>query len=289
MSLSDGMVDAALRATGFSMEVRSFPKIESFDRTYHKERHSLTCHFTTGRSAVRSRFDRRDNPDSQWIDVGSLMFVPAEFPMHYQAEKLREKRIGICAFDRDCFEQITDLKPSWQTDQLISYLNIRNFSIRDIMRRLGAEALAPGYGSLLLCEGLGQMLIVELARHFNGLGALERRSVPFDREAIRRIEEYVRATCGDGSTPTVADLASLCNVSVRHLRQNFKSSTGQTLYQFIEDVRLNQSATLLSDTDLPLKIIAWRTGFATPSRFTASFKLRRGMTPKAFRSAVRRG
>lgn len=65
------------------------------------------------------------------------------------------------------------------------------------------------------------------------------------------------------------------------------SSTGQTLHDFMEDVRVARAKSLLTDTNLPLKVISYRLGFCHPSAFSFAFRKATGEAAREYRQ--RRG
>ena len=60
---------------------------------------------------------------------------------------------------------------------------------------------------------------------------------------------------------TIADLASLANMSERNLTRSFKSATGVTINVFMKQLRLEKAATLGNNPDLGLEAIAAQVGY----------------------------
>jgi transcriptional regulator GlxA family with amidase domain len=80
----------------------------------------------------------------------------------------------------------------------------------------------------------------------------------------------------------VPTLAARMGLSERTFYRRFVKATGRTPASFVESLRLDAARTLLS-TDLPLKVIAARTGLGSPHRLTAAFGRKFGVTPSTFR------
>ena len=80
----------------------------------------------------------------------------------------------------------------------------------------------------------------------------------------------------------------MCGVSAGHLSRAFKESTGMTIHGFVQEVRLEHAKRLLTNTDRPIKEIAYELGFSHPPAFAAAFRRLSGETPGNFRSASRR-
>ena len=150
------------------------------------------------------------------------------------------------------------------------------------MRRLAAELAEPGLGSRALCESLGISIAVDLARYFNmhAEGAQPSSGILSARR-LKQIRDYV-SSFTEGS-PTLSDVAEEIGVSAAHLRRMYKATTGQTLHEFIEDVRVARAQTLLAESNLPLKVISYRLGFCHPSAFSFAFKKATGEAPREYR------
>ena len=89
-----------------------------------------------------------------------------------------------------------------------------------------------------------------------------------------------------GRDLSVEALAQLCDISSRHLSRMFKKTTGRTLGQYINEIRINRAKLLLSQPDCLVKEVAFRCGFSNQSSFSQVFRKATGKTPKKFRSEV---
>jgi AraC-like DNA-binding protein len=82
----------------------------------------------------------------------------------------------------------------------------------------------------------------------------------------------------------VSEIARESGVSVRTLNRYFHQSMGITAQEFILRNRIQAAATALLETDGALSDIAIDHGFFDQSAFTRQFRLRLGITPKAYRA-----
>ena len=83
----------------------------------------------------------------------------------------------------------------------------------------------------------------------------------------------------------VKELAESLNVSYRHFRRLFKSSTGVPPQQYILNLRIIQAKKLL-EGPLTVKTIAYKTGFDDPYHFSRLFKQKTGMSPSEWRNST---
>ena len=96
-------------------------------------------------------------------------------------------------------------------------------------------------------------------------------------ELLRDLREPVR----------VAALAASSGVSARTLTRRFKSATGVSISEYLQRRRLDEAQALLRRTNLSVTEVASSVGLSDPSHFTRTFRQHTGLTPTAFRTAVR--
>ncbi len=75
-------------------------------------------------------------------------------------------------------------------------------------------------------------------------------------------------------------------VSAGHLSRLFKQRYGLSFQGYLQKIRLEKAAELLSDTKLPITRLAKRVGYKDVSRFSEHFKRNFGSTPMQFRKAT---
>jgi AraC-like DNA-binding protein len=87
-------------------------------------------------------------------------------------------------------------------------------------------------------------------------------------------------------TRNVAHYARAAGVSPRRLGELVGARLGRTAKQVIADRVVLEQKRLLAHTDISVKELADRTGFAEPTNLVKFFRLRTGQTPLDFRAAV---
>lgn len=158
-------------------------------------------------------------------------------------------------------------------------MNIRSEPIRTVMRQLLREADSPGIGSAAAAGALVRLLVVELLRLLDE--DFEPRAggrlAPWQ---FRRLRERLEA---GGARPTVAELAELCGISVRHLHRQFLNLTGVTISDYVEAHLVSRAKALLAGTGLSIRQIAAQSGFDHANSFSRTFRRATGMTPLHYR------
>lgn len=95
--------------------------------------------------------------------------------------------------------------------------------------------------------------------------------------ARKYIEKHAAAGIG------VADVASAAGVSLRILQRNFRTVTGTTILDAIQEVRLAKVKELLHKTNVPMKNLATLCGFRSASHLKRLFKSKFGITMSEWR------
>lgn len=105
-----------------------------------------------------------------------------------------------------------------------------------------------------------------------------------DREVARAVQ-FIRDHACAGIN--VSDVLAAVPLSRRVLEQRFQRLLGRTPREEILQVRLNRVKQLLVETDLPLYLVAERTGFEHVEYLSVVFKRETGRTTTQFRAAAK--
>ncbi len=105
------------------------------------------------------------------------------------------------------------------------------------------------------------------------------------RVALRWAEE--RLLESPATRIRLADLAKAAHVSQKHLCRVFAGTSHISPMTAVRALRLEQAASLLERSDLSVKEIAERTGFASPFHFSRAFAREYGAPPSQLRAELR--
>jgi AraC family transcriptional regulator len=81
---------------------------------------------------------------------------------------------------------------------------------------------------------------------------------------------------------TLAEIAHEVGMSPYHFSR-IKLSTGLPPHQYVMRQRIERAKALLTNTDLPVGVVAQEVGFASPSHFAQQFRRLVGTSPRSFR------
>ena len=82
----------------------------------------------------------------------------------------------------------------------------------------------------------------------------------------------------------VPAVASKMGVARRTLDRRFKAATGYSVLDEIQSCRLSRAATLLQETDMPIKHIVYRAGFRSEENLRLAFQKAFRRSPREFRN-----
>jgi len=86
---------------------------------------------------------------------------------------------------------------------------------------------------------------------------------------------------------TVEDIADAVGVSRRTFSRAFAKHAKVTPSAFVDQIRIDFARKLLEETDVPLKTIAFRSGFHTATQMRATFSRQLNTTPRLYRENFR--
>jgi transcriptional regulator GlxA family with amidase domain len=104
-----------------------------------------------------------------------------------------------------------------------------------------------------------------------------------DRTPIRAAQEWVLDNL---ERPiSIPDIAEQANMSPRNFARVFRREVGMTPGQYVERMRIARARKLLESTDMPIRQVARRCGFATPETFFRTFARALEATPNQYRNS----
>lgn len=95
-------------------------------------------------------------------------------------------------------------------------------------------------------------------------------------------EQWQRQIC-------VTELAHQVGLGPSRLEHLFKAHAKTTIRDFVRERRLREAAARLAGSEERISVISFSVGFGDVSNFNHAFKKRFGMSPRAYRDAMRNG
>ena len=165
---------------------------------------------------------------------------------------------------------------------LVSALTTNDHRLATLMLAMREEVRDGCISGRLYAESISLALLAYLA----GKYATPRPSDGCDKSLSpaqkRRLAEYIRANLI--SNISVAELATLVQMSPSHFARVFKTSFGITPYRFVMQERIEGAKGMLAGTKLTASEVAVAFGFASQSHFVKVFRQFAGVTPKQYKA-----
>lgn len=98
-------------------------------------------------------------------------------------------------------------------------------------------------------------------------------------EIAEELRAYLLSNYYDPAAGTISRLAMMFYRSERTIQRIFTEQYKQAIHEYLTQVRMEQAAKLLSETNWPVKKISKRCGYRSPNHFTTSFKKYFGFAP----------
>ena len=145
------------------------------------------------------------------------------------------------------------------------------------------ENFGASYGSDIAVKSGCAQILLHLLRETEGEGNSNAVSEATD-EVIRLIYKAIEHIYNNFQRKlTALECSKAVGMSYSYFSRTFKSVTGKTFSEFLEDIRLDNAKKLLLTTDKTVAEIAYDSGYNDTCYFIAEFRKKSGVTPKQFR------
>jgi AraC family transcriptional regulator len=210
---------------------------------------------------------------------GGMTLTPAEQPRHWCWNHSTD--VLLLQLEPQFIAQVAIAAEIDTTQiELVNRFGIYDSQMHRLGRSLLAEMQANELAGRLYTESLLNLLVIHLLREHSAFG----QSFPGDRRPLspsrlKQVLEYIHDNLGQ--TLSLADLATLANLSPSRFTRVFRQETGLSPHQYLIQARIEQATHLLrSGGEISIGAIAHQVGFADQSHFTRHFKRIVGVTPK---------
>lgn len=231
---------------------------------------------------ARARYLDRWGPH-RYCAMGPLIAIPPGERLHILNGGGPHTAL-VCQLHADAVERCLPDDFGWSDRRLEACLDIANTAFRSHLVRLTQELRNDSLGQAELLHGICLQVSVELARYLvavagpSELGGL----------AAWRLRAIDQRLAEPGATPTLAELADLCRLSVRQLTRGFRASRGCSVGDYALRFRIEAAKDRLISEE-SIKAVARTAGFTSASAFSYAFRRATGASPRQFRTRVLSG
>ena len=139
------------------------------------------------------------------------------------------------------------------------------------------ELREGGFAAQLMVERLAGALAIAVARRFELDISEPRHAGGLAPHRLKLIHERLAA---EQPPPSLAELAALCGMSVRHLSRTLKAETGMAAAKYMERTVMERARRLLTERRMSVAEVAVNTGFSGTNTFSIAFKRVMGVRPR---------
>ena len=112
------------------------------------------------------------------------------------------------------------------------------------------------------------------------------RPLPHGDSVVRKCEAWLKDHFRE--LDAIASVVTYSGIPERTFKRRFKSATGVSLIEYLQNLRIEEGKRLLETGDLPVEEISELVGYADASFFRRLFKRLAGLTPSAYRKMFKR-
>ena len=244
-------------------------------------RHHLELALMPNSCTARGCFPDLWGPN-RFEPIGEVFLLPAQHVVHAKSD-CRQQNSIVCSFEPAGVAAWFGRDLEWTNCRLQGTLDIANPGVRSLLFKIGEELRNPGFASETMVELMAAQVAIELSRHLSQIEERQRKT-GLSPWCLKRIDQRLEDI---GTPPTLAELAVLCNMSVRHLTRAFRASRGRSVGSYIAEHRIDHAKRLLA-MGLRVKSVAHSAGFTAASNFAAAFYRATGETPRQYRQRTSR-
>ncbi|HEY5560451.1 MAG TPA: AraC family transcriptional regulator [Clostridiaceae bacterium] len=254
----------------------------SYKMSYHLHDRIELMYVTKGQCRVeleQHSFDMKKG-DCIFLDAGVSHRLLVE---EENSCRLMNIEFGFEESDEEIINTVNLLKNSEASNYILNigapYFIFRDEDeIQGILSQIIRE-LESGYiDKTYTVELLIYQLIIALGRKFKkDKEEAESNVSKYVRQAIQYIKNNLDRDL------KVATIANKINIHPNYLHRIFKKQIGQTIIDYIENLRVEKAEMLLSYTDIMIIDMAMELGFGSRQYFSYVFKKCRGVSPAEYR------
>jgi AraC-like DNA-binding protein len=216
---------------------------------------------------------------SYQLKEGTLLYLCPEVQYSIDIESVEP----ICFFSvHFSYETVGFISGKWDITEeayilplnFVQYLK-DYYLINNVFKKLVANWMAKFPGYEFITKTLLQELLFEIFQNIKNNSKNYSTSLK-----VEKIIDYMRLNIDDKINLT--DLSELVQLSSAYLSRVFKQTTGYSVIEFFNKIKVDKAKELIIDGDKKIKEVAQILGFADEFYFSRMFKRIEGISPMEF-------
>jgi AraC family transcriptional regulator len=271
-----------IRFAGGAIEVRRFSWSKPVESVWTTEQRCYLLHMSLDGSGPPHVVTNLRSGSNRAETFGRVALMPPGQALASSSPG-GSSRAMRCLLDADLVETFVDDLPEWHDGLLHQAFHLAGGEIEWLMRRMYREVAVADFAMVPALEAMAKQLAVEIVRKFKLRSPEHFRAGGLAPWRLRRLRERLYT---DAALPDLAELAELCDMTVRHLSRAFRTETGQTLGKYVEAAMVERAAAMLG-AGATIREVASRLGFAGAGDFRSAFRRATGLLPGEIKGPAR--
>src|SRR5690606_2880483 len=212
-------------------------------------------------------------------DLSSIIRFPANTDIQYMVVGITASKLkSLLSIDKPN----TAIKTVINEDASFLFFESMNAETRTLLKNIAYTDMSDALNHFYLQIKVQELLYLLFSRLSARENSLYRHINSADAEKLLVIREEILKDLS--SPPVLNDLAQIAGMSETKLRQLFKQTFGETIYNYFQKARMEEAAFLLKQARLSVSETGYQLGFSNLSHFSRLFERYYGITPKRYAS-----
>lgn len=212
-------------------------------------------------------------------DLNSIIRFPANSETYYIV-------VGITAGKLASFLNIknpnTTLQKMISGDSSFLYFESMNTEIQQILKHVSSVNMTDPLSHFYVQVKIQELLYILCDRLVKRENTLHRNINNADAQKLVILRNLILADLSQ--PPVLSTLAATIAMSETKMKQLFKQTYGDTIYNFFQKIRMEEAAFLLKQGSYSVSETGYHLGFSNLSHFGRLFEKHYGITPKKYSS-----
>ena len=256
------------------------------------------CPYSMARYILSGSAVFRVDGEEYTVNQGDVFYIPQGCQLFCKAKEKIEF-ISVRFFDSIQLPEENMLKYLWNVQQLYHFQEDQE--IRKYFEEIYRYAISKVSYKRLVMRGYLNLICAKLA----ALSVQEKEDFEEDRVSMEALSDidYVREralesvkhkdprinmlveyiTLHPEKNLTQEQMCEMVSISGSTLRRIFKKETGKTIYEFVNERKMQYAAHLLVTTMETISEISYQLGYESPSYFSKQFRENYAVSPQAYR------
>ncbi|MEG2381727.1 MAG: AraC family transcriptional regulator, partial [Oscillospiraceae bacterium] len=244
----------------------------------------ITISLRYAKHALLYRISSGDNSIIYYDEIINVEKADIPYPKELESSILCAVNVGNSGDVEEMLTQFMDIIKQLSYDKIVLYITTLWIEIEKLIKKNEMDENKININlEIQHCESLDSLNKFILKRCENIINTKNQSKNNKQDETISFVKKFIIENLNEPNF-SVNLIAEEVDFSANHLRNIFKSTTGQSLSDYIMEKRFENIYNLLITTDISAREIGKMSGYNSETYFYTAFKKQCGYTPMEYRS-----